>query len=152
MLKQLKPASTQLTMQLTLIRNRFYKTHTIGQLYVNDTYFCFVLEDVVRIDGPKIPRETAIPFGIYDINLEYSPRFGPDTLTVRNVPGFTGVRIHTGNTASDTEGCLIVGYALTEQNIIKPGSTKSALSDLRALVKKALEEEEKVILSISRGL
>jgi hypothetical protein len=138
-----------MNLNLKLIRTKFLPTHTIGQLYINEEYFCFVLEDVVRY-GQKIPGETAIPYGTYPITMETSPRFGPDCLTVRNVPDFTGIRIHSGNTAADTEGCLIVGYQLTEQDIIKPGTTKTALSDLKAVVKKAIDSGEKVQLEITK--
>src|SRR5438445_811108 len=117
-------------MELLLLRNRFYSTHTIGQLYVDGTYFCFVLEDVVRevpgqaVEKWKIQNETAIPQGRYRVTLEDSGRFGPDTLTIQNVPGFQYIRMHPGNTDKDTDGCLILGYKLDSNNLIAFGSTK----------------------------
>ena len=122
---------------LKLVRNRFYPTHTIGQLYVNDNFFCFTLEDVVRersgepVERWKIDGETAIPYGIYKVVFEWSNKFGPDTLTLKNVPGFKYIRMHSGNTPADTEGCIIVGYKLTDKGMIVPGSTKPALRDLK---------------------
>lgn len=135
-------------LQLKLTRTKFFSTHTIGQLYVKDDFFCFVLEDVVR--DVKIPKETAIPYGTYSVVLQYSPRFGADCLTILNVPNYTGVRIHAGNSAADTDGCLILGYQLTEANIIRPGTTRPAVSDLRAIVKRAIESNVRVELEIKK--
>ncbi len=129
-------------MELLLLRNRKYPTHTIGQMYVDGTYFCFVLEDVVRevpnqpVEKWKVQNETAIPQGKYKAGLEDSRRFGPDTLTVFNVPGFLGVRMHSGNTDKDTEGCLILGYKITDTGLIVPGTTKPAVLDLKGLIKR----------------
>lgn len=125
-------------MNLNLIRTKFYDTHTIGQLYIEDQFICFTLEDVVReikgqpVERWKIKGETAIPYGVYKLKFENSPKFGPDTITLKNVPGFDYIRIHSGNTPNDTEGCIIVGYKLTDKtNFIVPGSTRPALRDLK---------------------
>jgi hypothetical protein len=133
-------------MELLLLRNRFYPTHTIGQLYVDGTYFCFVLEDVVRevagqpVEKWKIQNETAIPQGRFKVTLEDSGRFGPDTPTLQNVPGFQYIRMHPGNTNQDTDGCLILGYKLDANNCIAFGSTKPAVLDLKGKVKQATED------------
>ena len=124
-------------MNLKLLRARKLETRTIGQLYIDDEFFCFTLEDKVRevagqpVEKWKIKGETAIPMGRYRVTLETSHRFGTNTITLNNVPGFTGIRMHTGNTEKDTEGCIIVGYKLTVDNLISPGSTRPALSDLK---------------------
>lgn len=133
-------------MELLLLRNRAYKTHTIGQLYIDQTYFCFVLEDVIR--AVKIQNETAIPQGRYKVTLELSRRFGPDTLTVNRVPGYEGIRIHSGNTDTDTDGCLIVGYKLDANYCVAYGTTKPALLDLKGKVKQALMDNKEVWLTI----
>ena len=129
-------------MNIKILRARKLATRTIGQLYLDDDFFCFTLEDVVRevagqpVDKWKIKNETAIPVGRYKITLETSPRFGVDTITVNGVSGFTGVRIHSGNNETHTEGCILVGYKLTEDATIKVGTTKTALADLKNIIKR----------------
>lgn len=118
-------------MLLKLLRNRFTEEYTTGQLYVDDQFFCFTLEDKVRKQGEKVYGETAIPYGMYKVTLDLSPRFGPDTIFIHDVPGFEGIRIHSGNTSRDTLGCIIVGYRITEEGVIVPGTTRNCLLDLK---------------------
>ena len=105
-------------MKLTLKRIALRQTYTIGKLYIDDNYFCDTLEDTVRDldkDGKfdngekKIKRKTAIPYGIYEIKWTYSSRFKKYTPQLMNVPSFEGIRIHSGNSSTDTEGCLLLG-------------------------------------------
>lgn len=105
-------------MKLTLKRIALRPTYTIGKLYIDDVYFCDTIEDTVRdlnkngkFDNgeKKVHSKTAIPYGIYEIKWTYSPRFKKYTPQLMNVPSFEGIRIHTGNTSADTEGCLILG-------------------------------------------
>ena len=138
-------------MKLKLLRNRFNELFTTGQLYLDDQFFCFSLEDKVRepqsrlsdsggehgvaVEKWKIDHETAIPRGVYKVGFEHSKRFGPDTLTLYDVPGFTDIRIHSGNTAADTSGCILVGYKLSKEGLIIPGSTRGCLADLKVNLK-----------------
>lgn len=82
--------------------------YTIGKLYIDGAYFCDTLEDTVRM-GAKIAGKTAIPAGTYKVKKTMSPRFKTVLPEILNVPNFTGVRIHSGNTAKDTDGCLLLG-------------------------------------------
>jgi hypothetical protein len=133
-------------MELKLTRTKFLKTHTVGQLYIDGDFFCFTLEDVVReikdqpVEKWKIKNETAIPKGRYKVTLVNSPKFGPDTPSLSNVPGFSYIRIHAGNTDKHTEGCLLLGYKLNDANIIQPGTTRPAVADLKVKLKATKEE------------
>jgi len=95
---------------LLLTRTIFSSAATIGELSLDGQPFCQVLEDVVRPAGQaKIFGRTAIPAGSYALALTYSPRFGQPLPLLLHVPGYAGVRIHSGNSAADTQGCLLVG-------------------------------------------
>ena len=93
--------------------------YTIGRLYQNGTYLCNTIEDTDRglhsnmaaaqIAKIKVPDQTAIPTGSYKVVLSESPKFKRKLPEVLNVPGYTGIRIHKGNTADHTSGCLIPG-------------------------------------------
>ena len=109
----------QARMRIELMRIAFKDTYTIGKLYVDDTYFCDVLEDVDRglkssmteseILEKKVKGQTAIPTGHYVINITYSPKYKRMMPLLLDVKGFSGIRIHSGNSSKDTEGCLLVG-------------------------------------------
>lgn len=130
-------------MNLRLQRQPSDDNRTHGDLSIDGAWECFTLEDVVR--DVKIKGQTAIPAGSYAVTLENSPRFGPDTLTVNDVPGFSGVRIHAGNTEHDTEGCPLVGRTRTATGI---GESRAALAELKAKVKAALDAQDWVWLEI----
>lgn len=90
--------------------------YTIGKLYIDGQYFCDTLEDTIRKE--KIAGKTAIPAGKYKVKKTYSPRFKKQLPEILNVPNFFGVRIHAGNTAKDTEGCILLGLNKTKGAVI----------------------------------
>ena len=114
-------------MNLRLIRRWPKATCTIAELLVDDQYECFTLEDVPR--EVKIPGETAIPTGRYKVVITHSQRFDRDLPLLLDVPGFTGIRIHAGNTDADTRGCILVGKRTLENAI---GESRAALEALMA--------------------
>lgn len=87
--------------------------YTIGRMYINGVRFCDTLEPPVRdmqADGSgKVAGKTAIPAGEYYVQITQSQRFRRLLPLLLNVPHFSGVRIHAGNTVADTQGCILVG-------------------------------------------
>jgi len=110
-------------MELEVKRGPSLQGATLGDLYVDGVHECFTLEDVARevpgapVESWKVPGETAIPCGRYRVIIDHSAHFGRDLPHILDVPGFTGVRIHSGNSAADTEGCILVGQT-KEANLI----------------------------------
>lgn len=94
-------------LNLKLQRDTFTTNSTIGKLFVNGEFNCFTLEDIHR--PKKIMHETCIDAGIYEVVITYSQRFKKMMPLLLNVPNFTGIRIHSGNTDEDTSGCILVG-------------------------------------------
>ena len=102
------------------------------------------VEDTVRVltncgkttCAGKVPGATAIPAGTYEIRDTYSLRFGRNMLEVVGVPGFQGIRIHSGNSADDTEGCLIPGLKQTPAGVAYSRMAVEQLNrDIRAKLK-----------------
>ena len=129
-------------LSLRLARKWFTEKSTIGILYVNDKFFCYTLEDVVRPSGEKIKGQTAIPWGTYKISLTYSKKFDKILPLLADVPNFTGVRIHSGNTDKDTEGCILVGSTHSNDFV---GSSRVVMTKLMNL----LADETDVMLEIA---
>lgn len=94
-------------MQITVKRLHKTDTSTIGELLIDGIFECYTLEDIER--PVKIKSETAIPKGTYKVIINQSNRFKRLMPLVLNVPNFEGIRIHSGNTNHDTEGCILVG-------------------------------------------
>ena len=124
-------------MILTLDRKYKLPTYTIGKLYIDGEYFCDTLEDkdrgltdsmtVNEISKIKIKKETAIPTGTYKVTITYSNRFKKNMPLINNVKGFEGIRIHSGNTDKDTEGCVLVGFNKVKGNVINSRDTYNKL-------------------------
>jgi hypothetical protein len=102
-------------MNLVLTRRWFTPKCTIGTLDIDGNAECYILEDVER--EVKIPKETCIPLGTYMIVIDFSNRFQRRLPRLLDVPQFTGIRIHPGNMAKDTEGCLLPGVEKYEDSV-----------------------------------
>ena len=92
-----------------LTRDDVQPAHTFGVLECPDAFTVQTLEDTVR-EGPKVVHETAIPSGVYPLSITRSQRF-QTLLPLVAVEGWTGVRLHAGNTTADTAGCPLLGMA-----------------------------------------
>lgn len=138
-------------MELTLNRVHVTPDCTIGELFVDDKFECYTLEDPVRelpwrqVEMYKIPGQTAIPSGRYQIIINMSNRFKKLLPLLLNVPGFEGIRIHAGNTAADTDGCILVGQQRGEDSI---RGSKLALDALQPKIQQALDDGDKVWITL----
>ena len=132
-------------MKLTLTRRAKRADYTIGRLEdENGVKICDTLEPTWRnYKGGelKVPRKSAVPEGTYPVVVTKSKKFGKYLPLLVGVPGFKGVRIHSGNTVNDTEGCILVG-----QNLIKGKVLLSRLT-LEKLMR-LIENEKRIFLTI----
>lgn len=142
-------------LHFTLIRKYRKDAYTIGQLYANGKFVCNTIEDVDRglnnnmslaaVLKVKVPNETAIPTGTYQLIVSMSPKFKRELIEVRGVVGFSGIRIHRGNTAADSAGCIIVGI-----NTEKGKVTNSTMYEtmVTKMVSDAIANNEECYLTI----
>lgn len=130
-------------MTLTLQRDASRDGCTMGRLSTAGVFVCFTLEDVVRAE--KVAGETAIPAGTYRVVQSLSKRFGCVLPEVLDVPNFQGIRIHAGNTAKDTEGCILVGLARADASVAR---SRDALAIVQRLIGSALARGEQVTLAV----
>lgn len=150
---------------MRLILKRLYKksTYTIGKLFINDAYFCDILEDTDRglssdmpleeIKVKKVMAKTAIPRGEYKVTLDVvSPRFSKDSFYSKvcqgklprllDVKGYEGVLIHAGNIAEHTEGCLLCGENKAKGQVLNSRVT------FENLYKELLKDKDNIIIII----
>ena len=144
---------------MNLFLDRIYRTEksTIGKLYVDGTFQCFILEDADRglkqnqmaleeIQKRKLKGVTCIPSGNYDIIINMSTRFKRLLPLLVNVPGYSGIRIHPGNTAENTEGCLLPGEGRAADAVI---NSRKAFDALFTRMQLAFDSGEKITIEIN---
>jgi hypothetical protein len=114
---------------------RLYKkeNYTIGKVYIDGKYFSESLEDKERglssdmsleeIKKIKVKGETAIPAGTYQVLYTYSPKFKRMLPLINNVKGFDGIRVHSGNTAKDSLGCVLLGFNKEKGKVLQSRDT-----------------------------
>ena len=156
-------------MILTLVRNipESTKDYTIGELYVQEedkltqTYkVCDTLEDAFRLlpkTCPNTPKgssceckekvygKTCIPNGTYTVVLSYSNRFKRILPELLNVPHFLGIRIHSGNSSKDTEGCIILGPKSKGDWVT---ASRVAFNKVYKLLQDAVTRKEEITITI----
>lgn len=143
------------TMELKLERNVFTEKSTIGTLSINGIAECFILEDkdrglndampLSKINELKVYGETAIPYGRYEIDITLSARFKKQLPILLNVKGYEGIRIHTGNKAIDTHGCLLPARKKGVDSVIE---STLAFNQLFAKLKQAKANKERIFITI----
>lgn len=150
-------------MEIVLERKWKKPNYTIGVLSIDGKRFCETLEDTDRglkdsmsieqIKGLKKPHITAIPTGIYEVNLNtVSPKLGSRSFykevckgkvpRLLNVKGFDGILIHAGNKAEDTDGCILVGQNKVVGQVINSQAT------FRELYKVLSNNKDKITIKI----
>lgn len=141
-------------MILRLERKYFKDTYTIGNLYIDGTFFSDTLEDKNRdlnkngrFDNgeKKVFGETCIPFGTYKVVVGMSPRFKRELPRLLDVPSFDGILIHRGNSAADTAGCILVGENKVVGRVINSAFYEKKLV---AVIKEAISRGEEVTIEI----
>lgn len=137
-------------MELTLNRIFLGSSATIGELLINDKHLCDTLEDRVRPEGEKVYGKTAIPEGAYEMVLSYSPRFKKILPEILNVPNFTGIRIHCGNSSADSSGCVLVGTWDGEKEDWVSDS-KIAFNKLMSLLQEAVDNKEEITITVNNS-
>lgn len=142
---------------LDLLVRRIAKrpAYTIGRLYVGGVYLCDTLEDTDRelvqgmtaaqISAHKVYGKTAIPAGRYRVSITYSPKFRRNLPILHDVTGFEGIRIHSGNTAADSEGCLLVGENKKKGMVL---NSRIALDRLMRKLNAAVSRKEEIWITI----
>lgn len=140
-------------MEIKLVRIAFKSTYTIGKLYVDGKYVCDTIEDkdrgldnsmtVNEILKRKVKGQTAIPTGHYKIDITYSPKYKRMMPLLLDVKGFSGIRIHSGNTSKDTEGCLIVGKNKQVGMVLESRDTYQRLFEM-------MQGEKNITIDITR--
>jgi hypothetical protein len=136
---------------------RFYDSGkmTLGILTIDNKFECFALEDTFR--AVKVAGETRIPSGVY--NVGFFEQVTPKTTAYRSkypwfkwhiwlkdVPNYTNVYMHVGNSDKDSEGCILVGNTADKAGSI--GNSGAAYETFYNKIKKALDNKEKITISI----
>lgn len=139
-------------MKIIVTREHFSDACTIGELTIEgDDFKCFTLEDkdrkitsednTERIKEIKVFGKTAIPYGTYELAVTFSNRFKKFLPLLIGVKGFEGIRIHTGNVAEDTEGCILVG---TQKDVVNNRilNSRTAFAELMLLINERIKTEK----------
>ncbi len=135
-------------MKLTLVRETPGDRCTHGKLYVDNVYECYTLEDEDRFlenGGEKIYGETAIPRGLYQVVIDQSQRFRRLLPRLLDVPHFEGIRIHSGNTDADTQGCILVGTVRGDQRVL---NSRVAFDKLFAKLQRAYDDGDQIVIEV----
>ena len=152
-------------MELTLKRIALRDAYTIGKLYINGTYFCDTCEDKARdlnkdgdlndVGEGKVYGKTAIPYGRYEITMKVqSPKYSQRASyawckgylpRLLKVPHFEGILIHSGNDATHSAGCILVGENKVKGQVINSMAT---LKRLVPMLKHASDNNEKIWITI----
>jgi hypothetical protein len=136
-------------MKLKLIRKSYTARTTTGELFIDDNFFCYTLEDTVRAAKIKVKAETAIPAATYKVNVTFSSRFNREMPMIftesngyelkSNGIIFKGIRLHGGNTHTNTEGCILVAHKKINNDTIQGTAEKDLTDKLKGVKNLTIE-------------
>ena len=117
-------------MKLTVVRTQFGTDATNGLLFIDGIFECYTVED--QYQAVKVMHETCIPEGTYDIQFRKTGGFHArydkkyknahyGMLHLQDVPNFTYILIHAGNTSDDSSGCILTTTTQTDLDSAKAG-------------------------------
>jgi len=142
--------------EINIVRRKYYPQTTIGDLYIDDKWLCYTLEDSVRPSDIKVKHFTAIPVGTYFVTTRYSPSFEREVIQIYNDETqtkvtndkveFSWIYIHGGNKHQDTSGCIIVGYENNGNTIYS-----TAEKDLYDIIIDWLNNGHEVLVTIANS-
>lgn len=134
-------------MELVLQRDYIGRTCTIGSLFADGIFECFTLEDLPAGPEGKIPGKTRIPAGRYQLVITHSQKFGVMMPLLIRVPNYSGIRIHAGNNAEDTNGCVLVGALMNDdgESLLQ---SRIAYSRLFSVLSETLNSGEQVWIDV----
>lgn len=142
-------------MRLVLTRTLLGDDFTMGQLSIDGRYCCDTLEckdrllrsdmSLEEIKSIKVYGKTAIPVGVYEVAITSSPAFRMVLPRLYDVPGYSGVLIHAGNSVSDTKGCILVGEASREDRLT---NSRKALYNILGRLLAAQSKNERIEIEI----
>jgi len=142
-------------MKIHLKRIARKPNYTVGRLYINGVYQCDTLEDTDRglrqgmqlelLMRMKVYGETAIPTGTYVVRWTFSNRFCVYMPELDNVPAFSGIRIHSGNAAKDSLGCILVGENKAVGQVV---NSRAAYARVAKQIKAAASRGEDITITI----
>ena len=140
-------------MKVNVKRIHIMPGYTVGEIAIDGVKMGFTLEDEVRekpgqpVKSWKVAGATAIPAGEYPVQVTMSNRFKRLLPLLANVPGFTGVRIHPGNSSGDTEGCILIGTTWGGGDWIT--GSRAAFDSVYKLIYAAWRRGEEITLEIA---
>lgn len=142
-------------MDIIVERTHKKENYTIGKMSIDGVYFCDTIEDKDRglydfmsedvLKKMKVYGKTAIPIGTYRVKMTYSAKFKKMMPLIDKVKAYDGVRIHCGNTADDSLGCIIVGKNKAVGKVLE---SRETFAKLYARIENAWNKHEEITIKI----
>lgn len=133
-------------MEIKVIRKEFSDDRVVGELFLNDKFFGYTIEDtdrdlyetdsISKLKKVKVAKKTAIPYGRYRVILSYSTKLKRYLPLILDVPNWIGIRLHAGASPSYSSGCVCVGLERKGKDLYKIKAAEQALVKALDLVNK----------------